>query len=477
MNGKFWNMKSFVVAKIVAAGAAVFWNSLYHHRFLSWACAQDNLTFYHTARKQICRQLYKKVLRVRLFRWRLLGKLSASDVHSQMQLGKKSLVSSSIVAWALISAKASTKPIHQCLAASLCQLPLLQSTKVAGPCFLSGRCAFFDDAHLILFPWLGIQASKSLRRIYVRNQSRRFISSVDLRSCALQKSRCEHATAGLVTVCKIGKSRFLLQDVPEFSHRAGPSDTSLWWTGVFLWVAIQLARAAKTTTWRKATQTWGMCLPCVWFFGIGGSACWLGMFGCLASKWNADVGAGFIAGRLRRDVALNFGQDFPLHIRTAPNEFQDCMPSFTYCHKVLRPSAFDNSVWKAKIGSWTILMGHGTSFLWVHAATFSTFAEFVLRLPDANETSSAWSYLQSRNCLCHHGFGVCAQDNLTFHHARKHANHRKVLRVRLFQWNILGKLLASDLHPECNWLQRVCHQQELNCQGWRERYINRLNQL
>jgi len=63
MNGKFWNMKSFVVAKIVAAGAAVFWNSLYHHRFLSWACAQDNLTFYQTARKQICHQLCKKVLR------------------------------------------------------------------------------------------------------------------------------------------------------------------------------------------------------------------------------------------------------------------------------------------------------------------------------------------------------------------------------------------------------------------------------
>ena len=68
------------------------------------------------------------------------------------------------------------------------------------------------------------------------------------------------------------------------------------------------------------------------------------MFGCHASKWNADVGAGFIAGRLRRDVALNFGQDFPLYIRTAPNEFQDCMPWFMYCHKVLRPSAFDNDV-------------------------------------------------------------------------------------------------------------------------------------
>ena len=63
MNGKFWNMKSFVVAKIVAAGAAVFWNALYHHRFLYWACAQDSLTSYQTARKQICRQLYKKVLR------------------------------------------------------------------------------------------------------------------------------------------------------------------------------------------------------------------------------------------------------------------------------------------------------------------------------------------------------------------------------------------------------------------------------
>lgn len=145
-------MKSFVVAKIVPAGAAVFWNSLYHHRFLYWACAQDNLTFYHIARKQICRQLYdKKVLRVRLFRWRLLGKLSASYVHSEMQLGKTSLVSSIFATWALISAKASTKPIHQCLAASLCQLPLplLQSTKVAGPCFLRQRCAFFQDTELI----------------------------------------------------------------------------------------------------------------------------------------------------------------------------------------------------------------------------------------------------------------------------------------------------------------------------------------
>ena len=89
------------------------------------------------------------VLRVRLFRWRLLGKLSASDVHSQMQLGKTNLPWSSIVAWALISAKASTKPIHQCLAASLCQLPLLQSTKVAGPCFLRQRCVFLQDTELI----------------------------------------------------------------------------------------------------------------------------------------------------------------------------------------------------------------------------------------------------------------------------------------------------------------------------------------
>ena len=112
------------------------------------------------------------VLRVQLLKWRLLGRLSASDVHSEMQLGKTSLLSSSVATWALISAKASTKPIHQCLAASLCQLPLLQSTKVAGPCFLSRRCAFFDDAHLILFPWLGIQASKGLRRIFVGNQSR-----------------------------------------------------------------------------------------------------------------------------------------------------------------------------------------------------------------------------------------------------------------------------------------------------------------
>ena len=146
ISGKFWNMKSFVVAKIVPAGAAVFWNLLYHHRFL---CAQDNLTFYHIAHKQICRQLYKKVIRVRLFRWRLLGKLSASDVRAEMQLGKTSLLSSIFATWALISAKASTKPIHQCLAASLCQLPLLQSTKVAGPCFLRQRCAFLQDTELI----------------------------------------------------------------------------------------------------------------------------------------------------------------------------------------------------------------------------------------------------------------------------------------------------------------------------------------
>ena len=75
------------------------------------------------------------------------------------------------------------------------------------------------------------------------------------------------------------------------------------------------------------------------------------MLGCHASKWNADVGVRFIAGRLRRDVELNFGQDFPLYIRTALNEFQDCMPSFTYCQRALWPSAFDNDVWKETCGS------------------------------------------------------------------------------------------------------------------------------